>query len=176
MTRMKGEVPSGFSAEPLDGPAYERAVERGHVAGVRRADAIARRKEAAAKAAKAAKEDEAPVVRISMQIPKGPGRIVTETSFVPAPQTRRPRPQRLIHAPILDGSEVPGEVGLQPDMSRGVWVDEVPLDDETPSFDPYCTDASISAGGIAAVLGQPFATSDEIELTEGYVDAREQVQ
>ena len=122
MTRIKGEGLSGFSEQPLAGPAYDRALERGYARSVRRADAIAREKETALKTLKAERKDEAPLVTITKQISKGSGRIATETSLVPAPQTRRPRPLQLSHVPI---PEAPEKVGLQPDTSRGVWVGEV---------------------------------------------------
>lgn len=99
MTGIKGEVPSGFSAEPLDGPAYERAVERGQAAGVRRADALARRGEVDAAALKAARQEKAPHVGITAQIEMVStsrfGNEIRETktieSLVPTPKRKRPK-------------------------------------------------------------------------------------
>lgn len=190
MVRQEGELHGNFTPEPLFGEALDRALERGQAAAVRRTDAITKRKEAASSALRDAKQDKVPLVWVTTQveIPEGDGtRTKLEKSLVPTPNRRRPQPgERIVVAmqeeERLDGSEIPPlveEADLLTDTAQRVWGDDsLSFDDgdQASGFDPYCTDVSIATGGFNAVLGQSFPTPDEVELADGYVDAREQVQ
>lgn len=91
---------------PVVGPAevnlgHDRALERGRAASGRRGEHLAAKKDAASAASRAARQDETPLVRITTQIGLGSGNGTRAIdSNVPAPKTRRPRPQQLTHIPF----------------------------------------------------------------------------